>query len=142
MRRAALAAVLLLGGCGQASGGDRATYVHDGDAICRDYASAIAQLGQPTALGEIGPYIAKALPVLDRTVQRLRRLDPPSDLADAYAKFSDAADSTLGRAKALRDAAAKADAEEVQRLLTEAARASRVRGGLARAAGLGACARI
>jgi len=142
MRRAALAVLLLVVGCGGANGGDRTKYVHAGNRICSDYDTAIGKLGQPTALGEIGPYIGKALPVLTRAVDRLHRLDPPADLAGRYATFMDAATATLDRAKALRAAAGRADAAEVQRLLKEATRAGRARVGLARAAGLEACAKV
>lgn len=147
MRRAAggLAALVLLAGCGGDSngkGGDRATYQRDGDAICRDYRSAIARLGQPLKASELGPYITKAMPVLSRTVARIDKLDPPGDLADEYAAFRDAADQTVGRARALRAAASRADAPEVQRLLKEAAAASQRRKGLAQAADLQECASL
>jgi hypothetical protein len=143
VRRALALTALLLAGCGgNHPGGDRATYDRDGRAICADYRAAIARLGQPTAVGELGPYTAKALPVLTRTVRRLERLDPPADLADEYAAFRDAARQTVERAGALRDAAAKADAPEVQRLLREAAQASPRRAALAKAAGLQDCAQV
>jgi hypothetical protein len=142
VRRAGLVALVVLAGCGGDDGGDRATYEKDGQAICTDYRTAIARLGQPTTVQQIGPYLAKAMPVLSRTVGRIERLDPPSDLAEEFEAFRDAARQTVGRARALRAAAEQADAPEVQRLLKEAAQASRRRVGLARAAGLEECARI
>lgn len=143
MKRALALTALLLVGCGGGDkGGDKATYEKDGQAICADYRTAIARLGQPTTVTELGPYIAKAMPVLTRTVRRLERLDPPSDLAGEYAAFRDAARQTVDRARALRDAAAKADGPEVQRLLKEAAQASRRRDALAKAAGLEACSQV
>lgn len=144
MRRAAAAALALalLAGCGGEPGGDADAYAKAGDAICRDYQAAIGKLGSPTELDDIGPYITRAMPVLRRTVQRVERLAPPDGLAAPFAEFRDHARQTLERAQALRDAAAKADAVEVQRLLDEAAKASRQRVELARAAGLGACAEI
>lgn len=141
MRRIALAGVLLVAGCGGGGGGgDATTYQKAGDAICADYAAAIAKLGQPAKAADLGPYIVKALPVLRRTVERIDALDPPSDKAGAYATFRDAADKTVARAEALRKAAADADSGEVERLLTEANAASERRKGLARDAGLDACA--
>ena len=145
MRRAGLLALVVLAGCGGGgggAGGDRATYERDGDAICRDYRTAIARLGQPLKVSELGPYITKAMPVLTRTVARIEKLDPPSDLADEFATFRDAARETMGRARALRAAASKADGPEVQRLLKEAAAASTRRKGLAQAAGLKECASL
>lgn len=145
MRRAALAVALaLLAGCGgdDDPGGDPQAYRTDGDRICRDYQEAIAKLGQPDALSDLGPYIEKALPVLSRTVGQIERLDPPADQRDAYEAFRDQARQTVERAKALREAAADADADEVQRLLKDAATASERRKALAADAGLDACADI
>jgi hypothetical protein len=143
IRRALLGGLVLLAGCGGGTdGGDPAAYRTAGDALCSDYATAIAKLGQPAKVQDIGPYIEKALPVLRRTVARVQRLDPPSDLADEYAAFRDAARSTVGRAEALRDAARAADGDEVQRLLAEAKTASAKRKELARAAKLDTCAKL
>lgn len=142
MRWTWLLLAAVLAGCGGSNGGNKESYVKAGNAICADYQVAIAKLGQPTTLGEIGPYITKALPVLTKTVAELGHLNPPDDLSDEYAKFIDAARQTTGRATALRGAAAKADATEVQRLLKEAAAASKARAPLARAAGLETCAKL
>lgn len=148
MRRVWLAGLVALAGCGSGGGGssdkggDPTAYKQSGDAICADYSAAIAKLGQPTAVSAIGPFIDKAMPILTRTVGRIEKLDPPSDLADQYAAFRDAARKTVDRAAAMRKAAEAADATEVQRLLAEAADASKRRVGLAHAAGLEACAKL
>lgn len=143
MRRGLALAVLLLGGCGGGDNGpSKAVYQRDGNRVCARYEVSIGKLGQPTTLGEIGPFITKALPVLTKTVADLGRLKPPNDLSEEYAKFIDAARQAAGRATALRDAASKSDATEVQRLLKEAAAASKSRIPLARAAGLETCAKI
>lgn len=143
MRRGLVVGLVALAGCGGgAKGGDSAAYRKAGDAICSDYAAAIAKLGQPTAVAAIGPFIEKAMPILTRTVDRLGRLNPPSDLADEYAAFRDAARQTVDRAAAMRKAAGAADGTEVQRLLAAAAQASKRRVDLAHAAGLEACAKL
>lgn len=138
-----LAAVLVAGcGGGEEEGGDREAYVADGEAICSDYATAIGKLDQPVQLRDIGPYIAEALPVLGRTVERIAALDPPGELREGYDAFRTAAGRTVERAEALRAAAESSDGDEVTRLLEEAREASRDRVKLARAAGLEACARL
>lgn len=145
MRRPALvvlAAVAALAGCGGGGGGDKATYVRQGNAICARYAKAIAKLGQPTTLGDIGPYITKAMPILTRTVGEVTKLDPPDELADAFGKFREAAQATLDRANRLRNAADAGDGQQVKALLTEATAASKRRVGLARDAGLETCAKL
>jgi len=135
-------ALVVLAGCGGDEGGDAATYERGGDAICADYRAEIAKLGQPTQVEEVGAYIAQALPVLTRTVERIEKLDPPTKLRDDYETFRDAARQTVDRANALRSAADAANADEVQRLLAEATKASERRRELARSAGLEACAEI
>jgi len=142
VRRAVALAALFAVGCGAARGGDPAAYRRDGEAICRDYQAAIDRLEQPQKLPEIGGYISRALPVLQRTVTRIERLDPPGDLREEFVRFRDASRATVARAEALRDAAGRADSAEVERLLAEASRAGRERGPLARAAGLAACAGV
>ena len=144
MRGAALAAAaLLLAGCGGGDkGGDKAAYQRAGDRICASYKTAIAKLGQPQQVSEIGPFITSAMPILRRTVGQIEKLDPPSDLRDQYATFREAARQAVDRAEATQKAAEAADSAEVQRLLGEAARASARRKGLARAAGLQACANL
>lgn len=141
-RRAALALVVVLAaGCG--SGGShlsKADYTRRATAICQGYEGAIAKLGQPTRITDIGPFIAKALPELTKTVEALGKLAPPASLQSQFDKFMAAARATVARAKALRDAAAAADGNEVQRLLKDAATATGTRVALAQAAGLGACA--
>lgn len=143
MRRLVLAGLVVLAGCGGGDGGgDPAAYEKTGNAICTDYATAIAKLGQPAKISELGPYIEKALPILKRTVQRIDALDPPSNRADAFGVFREAADKTVARAEALRNAASEADSGEVQRLLAEANEASARRKDLAKDAGLEACAKL
>jgi hypothetical protein len=144
VRRAGLVALALLAGCGGGGdkGGDKAAYVRHGNAICARYAKAIAKLGQPTTLSAIGTFITGAMPVLTRTVGEVEKLDPPSGLSGAFAKFRDAARAAVDRAQRLRNAAEAGDTAEVKALLAEAAKASKVRVGLARDAGLQTCAKL
>lgn len=145
MRRAALglvAAVSVAACGGGGNGGNRARYVRAGNAICARYAKDIAKLGKPTTLGDIAPYITKAMPIVSRAVGEIAKLDPPSELRDAYETFRDAAQQTLDRATKLRNAADAGDGEEVRSLLREATAASKRRAGLARGAGLKACAKL
>jgi hypothetical protein len=141
-RRAGVALVaVLVAGCGSSGPHlSKAEYTSRATAICQRYQGAIVKLGQPTRITDIGPFIAKALPELTKTVDALGKLAPPESLQSEYEKFMAAARATVARAKALRDAAAAADGSEVQRLLKDAAKATSARVALADAAGLGACA--
>lgn len=134
-------AAVLVAGCGSdGPGGDPRVYREDGEAICADYEAAIAKLPQPLQLRDIGTYIERATPILQRTVARIERLDPPNDLREEFEEFRGVAAETLDRARRLREAARRADSAEVERLLEEAREATARRVELARAAGLQTCA--
>jgi len=137
----ALAGATAVAGCGD-SGPPRmskAAYEKRGTEICQGYLSQIAKLGRPDQLSEIAPYLAKALPILSATVDRLGTLRPPKDLDDEFSRYLDAMRATRKRAFDLRNAAARADGGAVQGLLTDAARAGRTTDDLARKAQLEAC---
>lgn len=141
----AVACALTLAACGgdDSDGGPRlseAAYKQRGDAICASYTKRIGALGRPDELTEIAPYIAKALPILSETVDRLGKLRPPKDLDEAYGRYLAAMRTTRKRALDLRNAAARADGAAVQRLLGEAARTGSSTDDLARRARLESCA--
>lgn len=137
----ALGGALALAGCGD-SGPPRlskADYEQRGEAICTRYRERIRALGRPDQLDQIAPYIAKALPILAETVDRLGALRAPKDLDDEYERFLEAMRATRKRAVDLRNAAARADGQAVQGLLADAARAGSSADDLARKARLPAC---
>lgn len=148
MRRAAVAAALLgtlLAGCGGASGPPRlaqAEYVRRGEAVCRDYRAGLRALKTPTQVSQFGGYIAQALPLLERAVARLGRLRPPSALERPFADYLAALRASRRRAVDLRAAAQRADGRAVEALLGTAARTRGRSDGLARRAGLAACAGV
>ena len=117
----------------------KAAYERRGDAICTSYESRIRKLGRPDQLQEIAPYLAKALPILSETVDRLGALRPPKDLDDEFNRYLESIRATRKRAFDLRNAAARADGQAVQGLLGDAARAGRTTDELARKAQLQAC---
>ena len=137
----ALAGAVAVGGCGD-SGPPRmskAAYERRGGAICANYLSQIRKLGRPNQLNEIAPYLAKALPILSETVDRLGTLRPPKDLDDQFSRYLDAMRETRKRAFDLRNAAARADGQAVEGQLADAARAGTATDELARKAQLPAC---
>jgi hypothetical protein len=137
----ALAGALTVAGCGD-SGPPRMSkeaYQRRGDAICTSYLDRIKKLGTPSELSEISPYIAKALPILSETVDRLGTLRPPKALDDEFESYLEAMQATRKRAIDLRNAAARADGGAVEGLLADAARAGSTTDDLARKAELEAC---
>jgi hypothetical protein len=117
----------------------KAAYERRGEAICTNYLSQIDKLGRPDQLDQIAPYLAKALPILAVTVDRLGTLRPPKDLGDEFSRYLDAMRATRKRAFDLRNAAARADGAAVRGLLSDAARAATSTDDLARKAQLPAC---
>jgi hypothetical protein len=117
----------------------KAAYQARGGAICTSYLSQIRKLGRPDQLQEIAPYLAKALPILSQTVDRLGALRPPKDLDEDFGRYLDAMRATRKRAFDLRNAAARADGQAVEGLLADAARAGTATDKLARKAQLPAC---
>ena len=137
----ALAGALGVAGCGD-SGPPRmskADYERRAGDICTSYLDRIRKLGRPTELTEISPFIAKALPILSETVDRLGTLRPPEEFDDEFGRYLDAMRATRKRAIDLRNAAARADGAAVEGLLADAARAGSTTDELARKAGLEVC---
>jgi hypothetical protein len=138
----AAAGVLAMAGCGGGGGPPRlseAAYTQRAEAICSSYRTRLHALGEPDQLDKIAPYLAKALPILAQTVDRLGTLRPPKRHDQAYGRFLAAMRTARKRAFALRDAAARADGAAVQQLLDQAARAGTDTEVLARRAGLPGC---
>lgn len=137
---AALAVALGLTACGGGKPGlSDAAYHQRATAICASYKTRIQALGKPTQLAQIAPYLAKALPILADTVDRLSGIRPPGHLADAYGRYLAAMQATRRRAFDLRDAAARSDGAAVERLLAAAAHAGSSTDALAREADLPGC---
>lgn len=86
-------ATLVLAGCGGGGGRElsKASYVEKGSAICADSrqriesatASAFSQQGSIPSVEEITSFATKTIaPTIQREVDRLRDLEPPSDDSD------------------------------------------------------------
>ena len=83
MRRAvliALALVVLLPGCGGASGKPltKENYASKADAICGKYNQQVKLLANPKNLSDLAKVADKTLPILDHAISDIRKLEPPA----------------------------------------------------------------
>ena len=83
MRRAALIAlalVVLLPGCGGASGKPltKENYASKADAICGKYNQQVKLLANPKNLSDLAKVADKTLPILDHAISDIRKLEPPA----------------------------------------------------------------
>jgi len=83
MRRAALIAlalVVLLPGCGGASGKPltKEDYASKADAICGKYNQQVKLLANPKNLSDLAKVADKTLPILDHAISDIRKLEPPA----------------------------------------------------------------
>jgi hypothetical protein len=80
----ALAAFAVLAGCGGgSSGSSSATFVADGNTICKEDNAKFKALGAPKT-SDLRPYLAKLVPLEEEDLSKLKGLTPPSDKADTF----------------------------------------------------------
>jgi hypothetical protein len=83
----AVAAFALLAGCGggssSSSSSSSATFVADGNKICKDDNAKFRALGAPKT-SDLRPYLAKLVPLEEQDLSSLKGLTPPSDKADTF----------------------------------------------------------
>ncbi len=81
---AALGAAALIAGCGGGSGSLSADeFREQADAICADADERLETLTEPTAAGEILPFLRAGLPIQAEELGRIEELDPPDELQAA-----------------------------------------------------------
>lgn len=132
-----LLALALLAGCG---GGDRAStedFVADANRICREGEARLQEvtreqqeaMGRPESLEEQQAAVAT---LLERTaeayapyMERLRALDPPSDLAEPWTSFLDGVERAFDLIPELADATRANDRDRLRELSEEFTRIAR-----------------
>ena len=130
-------ALPLLAGCGGGDGSSTEEFVADANRICREGEAKIQDVtreqaeaaGKPQSLEEQRRVVAD---VLERTadayapyMQRLRALDPPSDLAENWTSFLDGVERAFDLIPDLADATRAGDQKRLTELSEEFTRIAR-----------------
>jgi hypothetical protein len=114
----AVAAVLVVSGCGAKSRLSRAQFVQRANAICVHYEQKVtrAMAGiNPGDQSQLARAIDEALPVIREGNDKLRALSPPKRLQEGFDRWLKIADDEVAAATQLRDALKSKDARKMQR---------------------------
>ncbi|HEX2508831.1 MAG TPA: hypothetical protein VHK23_10965, partial [Miltoncostaeaceae bacterium] len=107
---AALGAAALIAGCGGVSGSLSADeFREQADAICADADERLETLTEPTAAGEILPFLRAGLPIQAGELGRIEELDPPDEL---QAAVDEAGELNQQRQELIQGAADRIEAGE------------------------------
>lgn len=143
---AAVVAVLAsaLAGCGGGASErlSRDAFVSKADAACRDLSAREQRLTPPTSIDAIPAYADKAVPILDDALDTLRRLRPPTELADGVDSWLKELDETRSLLEDLRSAAEDGDEAKVRAVGAKGTDLDRRAKALAQTVGLTDCANL
>jgi hypothetical protein len=125
MGRAALVAlvlVVLLPGCGGASGKPltKEEYASKADAICGKYNEQIKSFANPKNLSDLAKVADKTLPILDHAITDLRKLRPPASEKALADQWLTQVKGLKGDLQEIRDKAKKGDIQAVQAVVPKA----------------------
>lgn len=120
--------------CGGVSdGGDRLSregLIEQGDAICREYESRIAEVEAPANDADIARYVDEVKPIMEEGAAKLDELTPPEELEDDYRAWIERGRAGMEPLDDLKAAAAEGDdarMEEITNVLRDdAAEADRI----------------
>ena len=87
------------------------------DAICRTYNRQSNPIARPTSLAELATAIDKLVPLLDRSIVKLRNLNPPKDEQADADQWLAAVQKLEDDLRSVQNRAAKKDAQGVQAAL-------------------------
>jgi len=145
VRRALLlSACLALASCG--SGGQRLSkkeYAKRADAVCARYKREQPTLANPAnvTVKQVADLGSRTLPLLDRTIAQLRKLEPPKDEQRLADQWLSALDRSRQDAARIRDRARANDLKGVTALVAPANRDDRAASDLAAQLGMSVCSR-
>jgi hypothetical protein len=145
--RGALAAlvgvlVLLATGCGGGGSDARLTreeFENQANAICDKYQKQLNQLKTPASLEEIPDFVDQTLAILNKEVDEVSGLKPPTDMQTEFDALIDASNNTKDAADDLSQAAKDGDQAAVQKALNEGNAASKKADQIAAQLGLDSC---
>ena len=96
-------------------------YARRADAVCASYKQQVAKLGKPgSSLQRLAEFADRNLPILDRALARLKKLQPPKDEEALATRWRSSLDTLRGDAVKFRDRARANDLGGVAALLAPA----------------------
>ena len=125
MRRAALIAlalVVLLPGCGGASGKPltKENYASKADAICSKYNQQVKLLANPKNLSDLAKVADKTLPILDHAINDISKLEPPASEKALSDQWLTQVRGLKDDLQEIRDKAKAGDTQGVQAVVPKA----------------------
>ena len=144
MRRAALIAlalVVLLPGCGGASGKPltKEDYASKADAICGKYNQQVKLLANPKNLSDLAKVADKTLPILDHAISDIRKLEPPASEKALSDQWLTQARGLKDDLKEIRDKAKAGDIQGVKAVVPKATEHNSKSNALATQLGMSVC---
>ena len=110
---AAVAALLLVAGCGGESKDD---VIAEGDEICREANDKLEDLEEPESLAGLPDYAGEARPIVDDAVADLKALDAPDADREAFDQFIAKSEELAQKLEELEGAAPGTSEAELQKL--------------------------
>ncbi len=136
-------AALALAGCG--GGGkttlSKAEFIAQANAICKDYDARIDALGDPASLEDLVGLVAKAKPIAEDAIAKLRALKAPEDLQAGYDDYLATGDVNAELLAQLGEAAKSGDGTAIEKIGTEGEDNADKAHGIAAELGLTECAK-
>ena len=144
MRRAALIAlalVVLLPGCGGASGKPltKEDYASKADAICGKYNQQVKLLANPKNLSDLAKVADKTLPILDHAISDIRKLEPPASEKALSDQWLTQVRGLKDDLQAIRDKAKAGDIQGVKAVVPKATEHNSKSNALATQLGMSVC---
>jgi hypothetical protein len=144
MRRAALIAlalVVLLPGCGGASGKPltKEEYASKADAICGKYTRQTTALANPKNLSDLAKVADKTLPILDHAIRDIDKLEPPASEKALSDQWLTQVRGLKDDLQEIRDKAKAGDIQGVQAVVPKATEHNSKSNALATQLGMSVC---
>jgi hypothetical protein len=139
VRRAAVAIVFVLAGCGGEERLTKPEFVRQANAICAKYERRLDAIPQPRELRDVQSYIDRGVPLAKGELAELEELRPPERDEPAVERLLAQVEATISELERLGEAAAARDREAAQAAAARVEEAGARAAKLARDYGLDEC---
>jgi hypothetical protein len=125
--------------CGDSDALSSKQLIEQADAVCKEVNEQTTKLPTPTDIGTAATVISKTIAILEPAQMKLKRLEPPDDLADEYRAWISSTGAVVATAKQAEKAAKRNNAKALQRKLQQGVELNQLTGDLASKVGLKVC---